>query len=549
MKIQKHAAIFLLFMLAAGIAKGQLLSAENTHDLDKRKVNVRNHGQPSDVIVDEANRQFQVIYTTNTKRKSIQIDKLTFDYDLKFVKEETEEIELVKSKKSKYTRNYRGDEYTIEGVTAIRNNAGRLEFQKLQTSYKYNWFSGAYKKSVKKLDKAKFNDDGKRKLTYVSHYDNPETGEVLAIAGQPDKFFQVKTYKVLRVNANLDKVSEADINVDYVQRLMYAAPLPAGDESIASDFVMVLAAAGGKGVYKPKINADPNVTNWTYVRISPEGEIREKLNFDTKALNWQVLGATEKDGSVYVYGVGESKGVGEDHQKFTAVIGTGKQDLFQILKVSGGKVDFVSAPGLDEINEKNEKPASQKKKSEYSGKSVVFNDIRVTSSGDVFITAQDFTNLGTKGGPIYKDLFLFHFAANGTFKKLYGFENPQKKAANTIPTEGTIFEGSNGKFYWFLSALNDVYQRQWKSWSYLPGDVVKETTTTITIPLIQYRGGQMDIAAGKIDDFQTFGGGDFNIFPNTPWIHIEGGKKMVFLGFGGEKGRQLWLGKFDPTQL
>lgn len=544
-----------LFLIMSVITTGlnaQLLSKENTHDLDKRKVNARNHGQPSQVIYDDAVQQFQVIYTTNTKNKSIQVDKLTFDYDLNFVSEETEEIALEpaeKGKKSEYTPSYRGDEYTIQGVTAGPNKAGRLEFQKLETSYKYNWFSGRYKKNVKKLDKVKFTDEGKRKLTYVSHYDNPENGEVIAIAGQPDKFFQVTTYKVLRVNANLEKVSEASIDLGYVYRVMFAAALPSPDPALASDFVMVFAAAGGKGLYKPKIYQDPSPTKWTYVRISPDGQVKEQLNFDTKTLNWQILGATEKDGSTYVYGVGESKGVGENHQKLLSVIGTGKQDNFQILKVTGGQVDFVSAPGLDEINSKNAKPASQKKPSEYSGKSVVFTDMRVTTTGDVFITAQDYLNLGTKAGPTYKDLFLFHFGPDGTFKRLYGIKNDQKNAATNVPTEGTIFEGSNGKFYWFLSALNDVYSRSWSSWSYLPGDVVKETTTTITIPLIQYKGGQMDIASGNLDDFSVFGNGEFNIFPNTPYIQVEGGKKMIFLGFGGEKGRQLWLGKFDPTTL
>lgn len=551
LKLKTWILIALLGCLGNGL-QAQLLSKQNVHDLDKRKVNARNHGQPADVIIDDAAQMFQVIYTTNTKSKSIQVDKLTFDYDLNFVKEETETIELErgeKREKSKYTRRYRGDEYTVQGVTAGPNKAGRLEFQKLETSYKYNWFTGAYKKNVKKLDKVKFQDEGKRKLTYASHYNNPENGEVLAIAGQPDKFFQVTTYKVLRVNANLEKVSEASIDLGFVYRMMYAAPLPAEDESVASDFVMIFAAAGGKGLYKPKIYQDPSPAKWTYVRISPDGQVKEQLNFDTKTLNWQILGATEKDGSVYVYGVGESKGVGEDHQKLLSAIGTGKQDNFQILKVTGGKIDFVSAPGLDEMNSKNEKPASQKKITEYSGKSVVFTDMRVTSSGDVFITAQDYLNLGTKAGPTYKDLFLFHFGPDGAFKRLYGIKNDQKNAATNIPTEGTIFEGSNGKFYWFLSALNDVYSRSWTSWSYLPGDVVKETTTTITIPLIQYKGGQMDIAVGKIDDFQVFGDGEFNIFPNTPYVQIDGGKKMIFLGFGGDKGRQLWLGKFDPTTL
>lgn len=549
-KLKSLLLLSVMSLFTTGLS-AQLLSKENTHDLDKRKVNTRNHGQPSQVIFDDATQKFQVIYTTNTKSKSIQVDKLTFDYDLNFVSEETEDIPLESGKggKSDYTPNYRGDEYTIQGVTAGPNRAGRLEFQKLETSYKYNWFSGRYKKNVKKLDKVKFTETDKRKMTYAAHYDNPETGEVVAIAGQPDKFFQVKTYKVLRVNADLEKVSETDIEVGYVQRQMYAAALPSEDEAIASDFIMVFAAAGGKGVYKAKINADPNVSNWTYVRISPTGEVKEKINFDTKALNWMILGAQEKDGSVYVYGVGESKGVGEQHQKFTAVIGSGKQDLFQILKISDGKVDFISAPGLDEINAKNEKPASQKKPSEYSGKSVVFTDMRVTSTGDVFITAQDYLNLGTKAGPTYKDLFLFHFGPDGSFKRLYGIKNDQKNAASNVPTEGTIFEGSNGKFYWFLSALNDVYSRSWSSWSYLPGNVVKETTTTITIPLIQYKGGQMDIASGNLDDFSVFGNGEFNIFPKTPYIQVDGGKKMIFLGFGGKKGRQLWMGKFDPTTL
>ncbi len=529
-------------------AQSGILSAEVVHDLDKRTINFENLGMPRMVSADDQLRQIQFEYVRNTKNRSIQVDKITFDYELNFLKEETEEIPLEKAKGSKYAKRYRGDEYTIQSVSAGPSRTMKLVVKKQETTYKYNWFTGNYKSTVKELDKIDFKDPGKRKLTYVAHYDNPETGEVVAIAGQPDKYFVIKSYRLLRINSDLEVVSDVELDVKYVQRLLYSGALPSTDDAEATDYVMIFAAAGGKGVYKPKENADPNVQNCTYVRISPDGEVKTKINFDSKTLNWQILGADERDGSVYVYGIGESKNVGEKHQTLTAVIGSGKQDLFQVLKVTGDQVDFVSAPSLDEINAKIEKPQNQKKAKAYSGKSVKFNSMDITASGDLFITAQDYLNLGTKSGPIYGDLFLFHFGPNGNFKRLYSVESTQKGAKN-IPTQGTIFEGSDGKLYWFLELLHDVAVRSWTSYTYRADNKVVETNTTVTIPQIQYRAGQFDISSGQLDEFKTLGEGEFFIFPSTPLVKIEGGKKLVFLGYGGEKGRQIWLGKFDPTVL
>ena len=77
----------------------------------------------------------------------------------------------------------------------------------------------------------------------------------------------------------------------------------------------------------------------------------------------------------------------------------------QIAKISGGKAEFVSAVSIDDINLKGIKPAAQKKLREFDGKKFILNGVNITSTGDIFVSGQDFKidNMGDVKGRVYKD--------------------------------------------------------------------------------------------------------------------------------------------------
>lgn len=536
------------FLIVSGSIYGQEMLTEKIVDISKKAAK----GAPSNIVMDDTKKQIDIIYTTKSKNKLIKFDVLQFDYDLNLINEfsDEQEVEKAKNKYQWFAKRYKGDEYSVTELRLGGITAGKLQL--VETSYKYAWFSGNYKKTEKVLKDVKAKNLFGKAMTNPRqfHWNNPETGNLIYVNGVVNlKTFSTEKYIINRINTDLEKTVVGEFKIDYAQKLMYMGGIENGD----GDIVVVYADAGGKGVYKPKNNQSPTPTRFTYMRFANDGSLKEQFNFNTKALNWAISGATEKDGAVYVYGSANSKGVGEKHQELMAFFGEGsraKQDAFQIAKFQGGKAVFVTAPKLAEINAAGVKPPNQKKMIEYNGKTVKINGISITSSGDSFITAQDFSGGAIKGSGGYQDLYMFHFAADGSFKRFYGIKSTQDKGGaagladaatnpRQYPTNGIVFEGSKGKLYWMMEVVEDVHK-------YTTDD--GKVRTTYWIPQRNLRAGQIDIASGQIDKFDVLGDGKFYLYNGIEPLRINGGKQSIYLGTGGERGRQLWLAKFDPSK-
>lgn len=525
---------------------GQQMLTEKIVDISKKAA----RGAPSNIVVDDTKQQIDIVYTTKTSNKLIKFDVLQFDYDLNLVNEfsDEQEVEKARTKYSWFGKRYRGEEYSVTELRLGGMMANKLEL--VETSYKYAWFSGKYKKKEKVLKEVKAkNLFGKAMQNPRQfHWSNAETGNLIYVNGVMNlKTFSMEKYIINRINTNLEKTVVGEFEIGYAQRLMAQLAIVNG----GGDGCVIYADAGGKGVYKPKNNQSPTPARWTYLRFAPDGTLKEKIHFDTKILNWVVSGATEKDGAVYIYGSGEAKGAGTQHQGMMTPLGTGKQDAFQIVKIANGKAEFVTAPGLDEISAANVKPPDQKKKVEYNGRNTEIRGISITSSGDSFITAQDFSaGAGIKGAGGYQDLYMFHFGADGKFRRFYGIKSSQDKGGvaglademtnpRRYPTNGTVFEGSNSKLYWMMEVVEDVFKYTHKGY---------DVETTYWIPRRNIRMGQIDITSGQIDKFEVLGDSKFYLYNDVAPVSLNGGKQTVYLGTGGERGRQLWLAKFDPSQ-
>ncbi|MCI5057796.1 MAG: hypothetical protein MRY83_16895 [Flavobacteriales bacterium] len=522
------------------------LAAEKTHDVSKKSRN----GYLGNVVVDDVKKQFDMVFVTKSTNKKIQFDVYQYDYDLNLINEfsDEQEVEKARTKYKWFGKSYKGDEYKVTELQLGGITASKLQL--VENTYKYGWLSGKYKKKVKVLNEVKSKDLFGKPMWNPRqfHYNNPATGNLIYVNAVVDnKSFAVQKYVINRINTSLEKTIVKEFEIGYYQRVMYSGPIVEG----GGDMIAIFADAGGKGVYKPKNNQSPTPTRWTYVRMAADGTLKEKIHFNTKALNWLVSGAREKDGIVYIYGAGESNGVGEKHQKLLDALGTGKQDVFQVVKIADGKPEFVSAPTLDDFEQKSKKPASQKKHTYYTGKKVEIRGINITSSGDIFINAQDYSvdATGKVGGNIYKDLFMFHFSKDGALKSSYGIESTQKKGgvgggltdARFHPTDGEIVESADGKrLYWMLFPVKKIFVHKERSGNY---------EYTYYIPRIAPRAGSIDISSGDVSEFKEFGEDKFYLFNSHPFISIEGGKQIIYLGEGGEKGKEIWLGKFDPTTL
>lgn len=560
----KNFSLLLVSMWFVQIGAAQILEKENIVDIEKKTAYA---GYPSDIRIDDAKKQFQLVYVTKEKKKEIRRNRLVFDYDLNLVDDIQETIpvsgKVDRSKAENADKvkdmpaNYRGEEFTTTSlsITGIMNN----KIEKVETTYTYNWTSNSYEKKTKVLEQVKTKElVGKPASNpYIGHYVNSD-GDLIYLTGTVDKErLVVLSYKAHKINVNLEKELIDEWKFDYVQRQFYAGTLDVNGEP---HIIYVFANAGGK-VYKKKVNQSPVANEWTYIRLSEKGKVVNRAKFQTKANNWQILGVQEQDGSVFVYGPGESKGVGESHQDLLTPIGTGKQDVFQILKVTGDKVDFVSGPSLDKINDKIVIPASQKKADKYDGKRVDFRNFNIAANGDIFINAQDYSINPQVGYPAYKNLMMFHFAADGTFKRLYSIESQKKKSGvggvvdpatdpRYIKDRGEVLSAPSGAMYWITYTVKQISKSvaSWTEGSY-------EYTQTTYVPRYTGAIAKFDPEAGTLDAYKELGNDQFLLYAipsiGIPSIAIDGGTKIVFIGYGSTKEtkRKIWLGKLDPLKM
>jgi hypothetical protein len=562
--MKSKAFLFAIFSFAISIiGHGQILDKENVIDIAKKTAY---SGYPSDIRINDQEKKFELIYTTKEKKKELRRNRLVFDYDLNLL-DDIQEVISLRDKIDRKTetstesdvlpKNYRGEEFSNTELRIAGMSGGKIE--KVETKYTYNWTSQSYEKETNVLEEVKVKAlIGKPGSDpYAGHYNN-EDGDLIYLSGTVDpKRIAVLNFKAHKINANLEKELMGEWGFDYVQRPFFAGFL---DNNGELNPVYIYANAGGK-IYKKKINMSPEPNEWTYVRLGPNGELLNTAKFKTKANNWQILGVKEKDGSVFVYGPGESKGVGEKHQDVYAAIGTGKQDVFQILKVTGNNVDFVAGPTLDEINDKVSIPAGQKKAEEYDGKRVVFENFSFAENGDIFINAQDYGVHAKVGKPLYKSLFMFHFGSDGSFKRLYSIASQKNNSglggvvepltdARFWKDEGEVVSGPSGAMYWATYTAQSIAKSidSWTVGNY-------EYTQTTYIP--QYTGAiaKFDPENGVLEAYNELGTNQFYLYAipsrGIPSIRIDNGTKMIFLGYGNTKEtrKQIWLGRLDPLKL
>lgn len=533
-----------LFVCLGYFSTAQMIK-EQIVDISKKAA----RGAPSQVTADDTKKEITIIYTTKAQNRLIKFDVVQLDYELNVINEYSDELEIEKARAQYqwFGRSYRGDEYTVTGLQLGGITANKLEL--VETKYTYGWFSGKYKSKEKVIKEVKAKDlFGKAMYNpHMLHWTDPQSGDLIYInAVMNKKSFGYDNFVITRVNTSLEKTVVQEFEVGYWQRVLAYGTIDNGD----GDWYAIFADTGGKGVYKPKNNVSPTPTRWTYFKFGANGEIKDQITFKTKLLNWDVSGATQRDGAVYIYGSGETKGIGERHQQLLAALGDGKQDAFQVVMIAEGEAKFISAPSLDQINAASIKPPNQKKTIAYNGKKVEVRGINITTNGDLFINAQDFSGGYVKGAGGYQDLYMLHFSADGTFRRFYGIKSSQDtggaagladEATNPrqYPTNGNIFEGSNGKLHWMMEVVEDVAKYSINDGTYV---------TTYWIPRRNLRVGQIDIASGQMDSFEVLGDGKFYLYNEIEPLTIDGKKQTVYLGTGGERGRQLWLAKFDPTK-
>ncbi|MBL7835379.1 MAG: hypothetical protein JNK18_15580 [Cyclobacteriaceae bacterium] len=525
-----------LMLLSATMSLAQVSYMEN--EVAHQISNKAEQGYLGDVNMDADKKEITLSFVTATKAKKIKVEKYVFDYDLNFKTSEKEEYEQAKDVKSKYKWfKFRNEEVekTI-GVTAEPTMMGNLVFKRKEITSFWSWYYGGYRTEVKVTDKLKPRNDEGNKYYYRGHFDNDETGELLALVSPKingkDFYKMHMEYNVLKVDKDLNIVSKVDIMFENPQYLIWK-----GVFDNTGDFAAIFAPTAGMGMK----NESEKPTEYTYVRINPKGEVVERIPFETKATRWMIGGVYEKDGITTIYGagfnIGKPKDAYADFKNYAPVYKG--FDNMQVVSIKGGKLQYVSAPKLDEIASKTVAPSGQKKAKEYDGGRIRVTGVQTAPNGDVLIMAQMVNYNPVSQLMVYKDFMVFHFAGNGDLKKTYSIDTPAKgglynttdplSSPATRPSESEIFISEDGKTALWTTALVTKVDKSTVTYYFL-----NEKTTTWT-PREQLLVSTIDLTSANMTEVQTVGDGtkgkkDFFLRKDIRFVPFGDGKRVLVIG-------------------
>ncbi|MCC7050957.1 MAG: hypothetical protein IT239_04180 [Bacteroidia bacterium] len=423
------------------------------------------------MITDKDKETIEAIYNYSTGffGKGLNAESYVFNKDADLVKTETKEVLI----ESLFGKKFRGESYSY---TTVELAGYSVAFNKKQVTMKWSGYNGCYVKSVKTLEKITPKAGNDKGYTVGEVYDVPANKSILVLGRKPQG--KLPNGKKDWVSVNYDVLCcDVDGNVTIADTLnlpeqvvIYKGSLKDDNESdndeLARDWIIITAP--WNQVSKPK------PTDFRFVRISPKGKVLENFIFSSVANYWNIAGAYEKNGSVYLYGAGKVKDL--EKKYWSDVNPKNVQDgntpdytHIQVCKLTKGKVDFISCPTVQEIQAKAAKPANQKKMIEFDGEALIVNELSVANSGDVFFTCQDFAKKD------YKCNYLIQFDAKGTLKKYTGVElkvfdddNGAKPGQDfrdvtnlgtdeRKPITNYFFPSADGKStYWFTRSVKKV---------------------------------------------------------------------------------------------
>lgn len=398
----------------------------------------------------QPNGGFEMVYFLPSSRKKVKIEAYTFDKDANLTNSLKDEWDVEKVKKKWKFFNFKGDEYTTTAASVSTNLTGKMMFKKREIKAKYNWLAGDYVKRIKLLDRQKLTSESGDEYLFAGAYEVERDSTIYALAYPYAK------------GASMDPLDLIKVSNTGVSQKLKSIPTPSGMKPIFSkhlldensrdvsnddfprDWIVILAPTKMYG----KSNAGtPN--QLTYLRISPEGQLKEQFNFTSPTAGFRILNAYQKGSEVILYGMGIKKegkyadeilgatvspsSMDDDEQAAAASTGgmlggigkmanmiSGKDDMapsqqsldnaldekkyndFIIAKISNQNLSLIKATPMEELNRKAVAGADMKKALEFDGKKFITNNFQILRDGSMMLSVQDYKpegkGIGLTGG-------------------------------------------------------------------------------------------------------------------------------------------------------
>lgn len=526
--------LLVLLLFVAFAAQSQTVDVEKTFDVSKDA----QKGFIHLINSDEATQTIEVIYRVRAKRNTAKFIHYYFDFNFNLKNTEEEIVDMEKELPLKLRpKRYKGENYEVEGLYVEPNMMGTLVLKRKVTRFNWNWFMQKYNVTVTPEGKLKAKTDDDKKLFYHSHIEDANDGTALILAGEKGTpkggpVNHLMNFHFIKYDINLTKLADVTVNFETPQSIVATYGFPQDEEEKKTDFIAVFAPTkiknyvGGGKLWSEK------PSEYTYVRVSYEGKLIDKITFDAPNSIWRiddfVLG---KDGSIYIYG--PSNDDKKDYFVNRAEVSSDKTKwpTFQLAKIKDGKVAYLTSTTMDDFKSKLKPQPDGKKGDPYTGRRVVFNDAIASPTGELILAGQNYGLARNAKGQIvgreYEDLVMFHFDTGG---KLISEYTMNKKKASLSP---------DYQFFEFSSDGKNLY---WSFFDNIDTKTVREMEFTIEKPLALPKLAKIDLANGTFAKYSEYGNGDnfahyggilnYLKFTNTNQVNYLGENK---------KGSALWF--------
>jgi hypothetical protein len=536
----KHALRILLIPVLIGIAgplQSQTLDIEKSYNVSKEATK----GFLQIVENDEAKQQLTFVYRVRAKKNQAKFITYVFDYNFNMVDESEEIVDMEKELPAKYRpKKYKGEAYEVEGLFVEPNMMGTLVLKRKVARFAWNWFTLSYKATVSVEGKLKAKTDDEKKLFYHDHIEDLNNGTAMILTGEKGSpkegpFDHMKNFHFIKYDINLQKLADVTVNFEAPQALVATYKYPQEEEDSKTDFVAVFATYKPKrGYVGPKIWGS-NAQEYTYVRVSYDGKLKDKITFNSPNSIWRIDDfMIAMDGAVYFYG--PSNGDKDEYFQSRLEVGGDKEKWpnFQLAKVADGKMQFCTSTSMEDFKTRLKPQPDGKKGEAYAGRRVAFTEAIATPNNDFILSGQNYgMNRNSKGqivGREYEDLVMFHFDPKGSLISQYTMN---KKKAALSPD------------YQFFEVSSDGKVLYWSFFDNIDTKTVKELDFVIDKPLGQPKMAKIDLATGRFDKYSEFGNGEnFVHYATLNYLKFTNTNQVSFLG-ENKKGSTLWFARVN----
>ncbi|MCB9234781.1 MAG: hypothetical protein H6581_24220 [Bacteroidia bacterium] len=591
----KHISIlFFALLIFAGGLQAQKLDIESVYTPStlRKKSTLKN------VAYDPKTGETVLTYMENNLF-TLYFRDYVFDENLKFKEEREDKFDFgekldwehdagVMALRARYPWfNYRGESYSVPFIDVWRTLDGKIRVRNAVVTYNYSWLFGTYIPTVEYQGSVKLGGENDEKIYPYERAINAATGDLFLVVGikasKDDKkgnaFQHCRKFQIVKITPQMEVTYLDEIDFEFNQGINYSAVVTPNNEPVNMIDDMYDISCGKWYLMLSPIKtmigakyATKDPSNHTLLIINSDGSLSKQIPFKAPTSGFVVEDIVAANGGddAYIYGPAKEDAFVNMLQPTNSPL-TYREEVkdikykdFQILKIHQEKVEYIQSTNLDDFEAKAVTPPSQKKTPVYQGKNTAKSRAQITPDGQLFITAQQYT---TKKVPdpedtnpadgvdmikvvdAYKDLILFHFAADGKLKAQYGvrrdFNNRHAKE-NVTPQD--LFLSPDGKtLYWVYDEIQGFREGFSFNVSTLGGlantKSVLSKSKLLTFPAVS----RIDLASTQMTDFVNLGQNaeGKQEFYTHPAIGAQLSGDRNFITFVGEdkQGKRLWLGR------